>query len=435
MKHLIVFATLATCAQGWAQPLSLADALAYGQKHNPVLRASEAAVAAARADANAAKGRLLPQLSASAWASQGDMPNMLRSAMGVDPASMVRAPQGEFFDANLMLMAPLHTGGWLSGKAAAASARERAARAETADARAEVSLRIREAYLRALVGADLVATQQARVRAAEAMVANARAQMEAGRGIEATVQRAEAELAEARRGETSAENARRKALLDLLETMGAPLDQSPELADALEGTRPRPTLEYSLAQADAARGELQAARRRLEAGRGDAESASGALHPQIYGFAMGDAFSPRDAMGRQAGVTFGVVVSVPIFDGGTRSAEAAGARSIVAQAQAEVDRVRLQVEKEVRQAWLDLETADRNLESAEAELAASQAAYDVIALRVQTGKGILVEQLDALTSLTRARSNRALALYDQGLALAHLDRAIGIAIPKESENR
>lgn len=435
MRAAALLAAAAACAHAGAQGLTLRDALAYGRVHSPELRARRADVEAARAEARAAKGQTLPQLSASAWAARGDMPNTLRSAMGVEPAAMVRAPEGGFADANLMLMAPLFTGGVLAGRVAAAAARADAARAEADDAGAEVALQIREAYLRALVGAELVATQTARVRAAEEMAANARAQLEAGRGIEATVQRAEAELAEARRGLASAENGRDKAVLDLLEAMGAPMDRPVTLADSLESVPARPTLEDSLAAADARRGELQAARRRLQARRGDADSAAGALRPQVYGFAMGDAFSPRDAMGRQSGFTYGLVVSLPLLDGGARAADAASARAGVARAEADVARVRLRVEKEVRQAWLDLGTADANLTSAEAELAAAQAAYDVVALRFETGKSILVEQLDALASLTRARSNRAMALYDVRLALARLDRAIGDADPKEIETR
>lgn len=427
----VALAAGASPQQAPSSPLSLRKALEYGWKHSPILKANEAMADEARADARAARGLAMPQLSASGFASQGDMPNVLRSAMGVEPSSVVRAPEGGFLDANLTLMAPLFTGGWLAGKIAAAAAREAAVVARSEDARAEVTLRIRETYLRALVGADLVATQDARVRAAEAMVANARAQLEAGRAIEASVRRAEAELAEATRARTAAENERRKALLDLLEQMGAPMDGEIALEGSLEEMPPRSTLEHSLATADQTRGELVAARRSVRAAEADATSAAGALYPQAYGFAMGDAFAPRDAMGRQAGVTFGVVVSVPLFDGGTRRAEVAASRARVAQASAEAEGVRIRVQKEVRQAWLDLETADRNLESAEAELSASQSAFEVITLRFETGRSILVEQLDALASLTRARSNRALALFDQRLALARLDRATGVSEPKE----
>ena len=192
---------------------------------------------------------------------------------------------------------------------------------------------------------------------------------------------------------------------------------------------PAGTLGESLAKADKTRGELLAARRRVRAAQGEADSARGALHPQIYGFAMGDVFSPGDAMGQRSGYSAGIVLSVPLVDGGVRRAEVANARAMIAETQADADRTKLQVEKEVRQAWLDIETADQNLATAEAALLAAQAAYDVIAIRFETGKSILVEQLDALAATTRARANRARALFEHRLALAKLDRAIGVVDP------
>lgn len=352
------------------------------------------------------------------------MPNMLRT-MGVEPQAMQMAPEGGFVDANLMLMAPLYTGGYLQGLVAAALAREQAAKADALGLRAEVALRIRESYARALYGAELVKAQRARVKAAEAMVQNAQAQLDAGKGIEATVRRAEAELAEAQRELRTFENDRTKLLLDLLAEMGASMDTPVVLAESPAFASPPRTLEESITAADSTRGELLAARQRALAAGGQVSSAEGALRPQVYGFAMGDAFGPRDAMGRNAGYTVGLTVSLPVFDGGMRRSEVTAARAMRERAMAEADRWKIQVEKEVRQAWLDIETAAQNYRSSEAALSAAQSAYDVIVVRVEAGKAILVEQLDALAALTRARANLAQALYEHQLAIAKLSRAIG----------
>lgn len=406
------------------QQLTMREAVVFGLRHSPTLRGSQAEIDAARAEAGIVRARTRPQLSASGFASQGSMPNMLRS-MGVEPQAMQMARKGGFVDANLMLMVPLYTGGYLPGLVAAALARERAAVAEASGMRAEVALRIREFYARALYGAELVKAQQARVEAAEAMVRNAKAQVEAGKGIEATVRRAEAELAEAQRELTMAENDRRKMLLDLLAEMGATMDTPIALTESLAFAPPPRSLQDSIAVADRIRGELLAARQRVRAAGGQVASAEGTLRPQVYGFAMGDAFAPRDMMGRNSGYTVGLTVSLPVFDGGMRRSEVTAARAIRERAQAEADRMKIQVEKEVRQAWLDIETAAQTYRTAEAAVVSAQAAYDVMVVRVEAGKAILVEQLDALAALTRARANLAQALYEHQLALAKLSRAIG----------
>jgi outer membrane protein len=418
------------------QQLTMKEAVAFGLKNSPTLRASQAEIDAARAEASVARARTRLQLSANGFASQGNMENILQSAMGVEPQALVMAPDRGFVDANLMLMAPLYTGGFLPGLVAAAVARERAAKAEATGMRAQVALKIRESYTRALYGVELVKAQQARVTAAEAMVANAKAQLEAGKGIEASVRRAEAELADSQRELTMAENDRRKMLLDLLADMGASMEALPALSESLSFIPSSRTVQESIAAADQTRGELIAARQLVRAAEGQVASAEGALRPQVYGFAMGDAFAPRDMMGRNSGYTVGLTVSLPVFDGGMRRSEVAAARAMRARAQAEADQMKLQVEKEVRQAWLDIETAAQNYRTAEAALVAAQAAYDVTVIRVESGKGILVEQLDALAALTRARANIAQALYEHQIAVARLSRAIGeVDTPTQGDNR
>lgn len=423
--HLAVLLQVTSSAQTAApQQLTMREAVAFALQHSPALKASQAEIDFARAEAGVARSRTRPQLSANGFVSQGSMPNMLRT-MGVEPQAMQMAPEGGFVDANLMLMAPLYTGGYLQGLVAAALAREQAAKADALGLRAEVALRIRESYARALYGAELVKAQRARVKAAEAMVQNAQAQLDAGKGIEATVRRAEAELAEAQRELRTFENDRTKLLLDLLAEMGASMDTPVVLAESPAFASPPRTLEESITAADSTRGELLAARQRALAAGGQVSSAEGALRPQVYGFAMGDAFGPRDAMGRNAGYTVGLTVSLPVFDGGMRRSEVTAARAMRERAMAEADRWKIQVEKEVRQAWLDIETAAQNYRSSEAALSAAQSAYDVIVVRVEAGKAILVEQLDALAALTRARANLAQALYEHQLAIAKLSRAIG----------
>ena len=120
-----------------------------------------------------------------------------------------------------------------------------------------------------------------------------------------------------------------------------------------------------------------------------------------------------------------MTLSFPLFDGGKISAEAAQARSMRDRAQAAVRQAELDVEREVRLAWLDVQTASANAASAQESVKAAQSAYEVTALRVQAGKSILIEQLDALESVTRAKADLAQARFDQAVAVARLQRAAG----------
>jgi len=89
------------------------------------------------------------------------------------------------------------------------------------------------------------------------------------------------------------------------------------------------------------------------------------------------------------------------------------------------DPLELRVATEVRQARLDMETAAANYRAAQTVLQSFEAAYDVVVLRVENQRSILLEQLDALAALTQARANLAEAVFDHSIAAARLQRAIG----------
>jgi outer membrane protein len=284
---------------------------------------------------------------------------------------------------------------------------------------------VRDAYYGALLAEAMMAVAQARQEAASEMVRVARAEFEAGRGIEATVRRAEAEAADARRMLTLTENDRAKLLLELKRAMGMPADAAEvSLSDTLTFAAPDYTIEASLVEASKTRPELAAARARAAAARAQAGVAEGSRRPQVYGAVMGDVFSSRE-MGQGGGATVGVTISLPLFDAGQRRAEADAARAMADAEDARVRDTELRITTEVRQAWLDVETAARNYATAQAALEAARAAYEVVELRVRSGRAILIEQLDALAARTQAQANVAQALYDHAAAVARLRRAVG----------
>lgn len=402
-------------------PLTVAEAIRLSEQNNPGLAAARSQVLAASADVRSARSALSPQVSANSFATTGSYNSILSSSPGVMPPYWLAVPNGGFLDQNLMLMMPLFTGGRLQALVGSSSWQQRAAEGELAEMRADVALRVEDAYLRALVANQMVAVQEAKLTAAQELLRTTQAQFEAGKGIEASVQRVQAEVSRAQRSLTSSRNEVAKALLDLDAAIGADFDSSITLADQLLLQPEIGSLPAYLEIARASRGRLLAAKARAEATSADLHAAEAQRSPQLYGQAMGDVASRR--LG--TGATFGLTLSIPIFDGGRISSEVAAAKAQRSKAQAEVSEVLIAVENEVRQAWLDVETAKANSASAEASVKAAQSAYDVVALRVGAGKSILVEQLDALQALTEAKGDLAQAIYEHNIALAKLARATG----------
>lgn len=405
-------------------PLTVRQAVDTALRSNLEIQSMQAEVAAAGQETSAVRAMTRPQLSANTYASAGNMSNILGSSPGVGPTNALVVPGKSFADQNLTLMVPLYTGGRLGSLVRAASQREGAAKAGVGTAQADVSLMVKDAYYRALLASEMVKVAQARIDAAKALVSTTRAQFEAGKGIQASVSRAEAEQADAQRMLTSAQNDQAKMLLDLKRTMGVGLDSPVTLSDILAFTPPPGDVSASLAEAGRARPEIAADRARLEAAHSQVSAAKGSLQPQIYGAAMADAFAPAD-MGRYNGGTVGLTMSFPLFDAGQRRAEVRQMEAMQKRAESVLKGTELRVATEVRQAWLDVDTAAQNYRTAQSAVTAAQANYDVVVLRVEAQKAILVEQLDALAALIQARTNLAQALYDHSIAVARLQRAIG----------
>ena len=362
----------------------------------------------------------MPVISANGFATTGNNPGVMSSSPMVEPPAWMLIPAGGFLDGNLSLMLPIFAPR-LRGMASAASWQARAAAGDLAEARGDLDLQVTEAYSRVLLARQMVLTEGAKVAATKELVRTSQALFEAGKGIEASVLRTQAELSRAQRALTSAQNDEEKAGLDLQATMGAdfaiPLDPS----DDLKNVNPLSDLPTYRLRAHSARGMVLAAHARQEAASADARAANGQHAPSLCGVVMSDATN-SPGMG---GITAGLTLSFPIFDGGRINAEVSQAKSMKSKADSSLRLAELTVEKEVRQAWLDVQTARANAASAEASVKAAQSAYDVTALRVTAGKSILVEQLDAPESLVRAKADLAQATFDHVIAVARLTRASG----------
>lgn len=367
-------------------------------------------------------------VSANGFATAGSYGSIFPSASRVDPAYNLLVPSGGFLNANLMLMLPLFTGGSLESMVGSAGSLERAAGYDLLEARADAALGAEDAYLRALLASENENAEKAREEASAELARTTRVQLEAGKGIEASVLRAEAELAQAHRARATAQGEREKATLELKSSLGIDLDSEIELTDGYPTAGKSEPLEAYTAALSRSRGSVLAARARRQAAESDVHAAEGAQKPQLYGVAMADGASQPMARG----ASVGLVLSVPVFDGGSRRAETARVRALRDRAVANVRQAELTAQREVRQAYVDRTTAEANVRSAEVSVESAKASFDVVALRVSSGKGILVEQLDALQTLTRARADLAQARYDLAIAEARLRRAAGLPIVQEA---
>lgn len=417
---------LVLAAPLWAQQaLTLPDALTTAEHQNPMLQAAQARLDGAQARAQAVSAMLLPQVSISGWLAQGTMDNMLASSPGVMPDSIWMASRDRFAASQLKISIPLFTGGRLQGMIGAARAERDAMYAEVREIAQEVRLEVTMRYLQALLRRELVDVAEKRYQAQQEQTRVIEEMYESGKAPLAFVLRSRAAEAEAKQALTTARAEFRKSLLHLQASIGVPPGQEIDLPPRQQPVfnlpaPPKEAVERALQQ----RPSLQAQRARVQMAKLDRLAAEGAIRPQAYLAASQD-WIKAQSMSAQSGYTVALAISVPVWTGGQLQAQV---RAAVAREQEQTALLRaqqLQVENEVRQAWLDIETAAANIATAEAALKDAEEAHRVATLRVNEGKAPLVEQIDALAALTEARIRLLEAHTEHVLAQARLLRAMG----------
>mgnify|MGYP000302369413 CR=1 FL=1 len=99
----------------------------------------------------------------------------------------------------------------------------------------------------------------------------------------------------------------------------------------------------------------------------------------------------------------GVMLNVPLYTGGWRSAKLQEARQLQLKAQAELERTRLQVSQMTRSAWLAVQSGQARIAALEAADTASQARLDATQLGRQVGDRTTLDLLNAQNDASAAQ--------------------------------
>lgn len=412
--------TLTLATSGVAQSvgqLTFDDALRSAWERNPNLTAKRAELRQADRQWAAARAKRAPQWLANLFAARSQSGAILNSG-----PTWMAMPAESALIANVMAMVPLSTGGSLEAGERVAWFERQAVAAEVREAEADLALELRMAALEvAWHDARLAALARQAEQLAE-LERTTQARVEAGKEIEASVLRVRADRSRLARDTVRIRADREKAVLAFRSLVGGEIGtESPLPVPPSEAGRPGEVADRLVALAVDRRGTVQAAQARRESARQEVRMAEGDRRPQWSAVAMADAATMR-GMG---GPTFGITMSVPLGDGGGRRATVDAARAMAEKRDAELTAARRSVELEVRQALADLQAERANLDSAAPSVTAAEEGLRVISLRLEAGKAILLEQLDALQVLAQARADLAEATYRRAVAQARVDRLTG----------
>ena len=416
-------------------PLSLGDAARLAAQQSALAKGARLRVDEAQARVRQRRADLLPTLSSYV---QEAGRTFNTSTLGID----FPTPPGQkpVFDPKGQVEGPINTldirgrvqqnlldfGALGRVRSAQAAARSSSADAEaTAEQAATVASM---AYVRAMrADADLHARQADTLLATD-LLGIAQSQLRAGTGVGLDVTRARAQLAATRASLIASRNARDHARLDLLRSLSLPVETDIVLTDSLStvaaATEPVPDEPALLAQALRARPDILAEEQRVRAAR-QGLSAINAERLPTLGLIADDGVIGKNGARLLNTYTWGLQVSIPIFDGFRREGRLQEQRSVVKEAEIRQHDVEQQAQADVRGAVLDLAAAREQLDAASERLRLAEQELAQARDRFNAGVAGNADVVNASLALTSSRTlvNDAETAYQ--LARVSLARATG----------
>jgi outer membrane protein len=313
------------------------------------------------------------------------------------------------------------------GRVRSAQASARSSSAD-ADATAEQAATIAtNAYIRAMrADADLHARQADTVLATE-LLGIARAQLQAGTGVGLDVTRARAQLAATRASLIASRTARDHAHLDLLRSLALPVGSELVLADSLTGTIGADSVadEATLVvQALHNRPDILAEEQRVRAAQQGLSAIKAERLPTL-GLVADDGVIGKNGARLLNTYTWGLQVTLPIFDGFRREGRVQEQQSVIKEAQVRQHDLEQQAQADVRGALLDLAGAREQLDAARERLRFAEQEVSQARDRFNAGVAGNADVVNASLALTASRTlvNDAETAYQ--LARVSLARATG----------
>ena len=439
--------SLASLAQWWRQlddPL-LDELIAAAETASPNVASAAARVAEARSTRVAAGAALLPNLDGTLSASRGVSGSSFGggaggSGTGATGASGAGTGSGGSFSAaapittlqaGLQSQWEIDLFGRLRADRDAAQRRQDSADAKWHDARVAVAAETANAYFaeRACQQQLRVAESDARSRAETARLTDLSARAGFTAPADAALARASASDASGRLTQQRALCAvQRKALVALSGIDERTLEQKLAAAPA---QRPLPAVASVAsvpAQAISQRPDVYAAELGVAAASADVGSAEAARYPRLSLTGSIGRLQFRTGGFRETLDTWSigpVALTVPIFDGGTRRANAEAAKARYTEAVALYRANVRQAVREVEEALVNLDSTNARAADADAAVQNYQASFNATQARYQSGLASLFELEDSRRTLFAAQTARVSLQRERTEAWVALYRSMG----------
>jgi outer membrane protein TolC len=418
MKKTIVFLLLSIIltAQAHAtEPLTLAAALAIADKNHPQIEEAASNLAATEARLGQAKANYWPQINLAADWNKGD--TFLTALGGIK--------ETEVSTTSVVVRQNIYDFGRTAGATAAARGATAAAAEVVTLSRQDVAFRVKAAWYLALAAEKQVEASRKTVVAREGLSRQAEEFFRHGIRSKVEVARTEASLYAGKSLLIRAENNRNLARLELANAMGMTSLEDRPLAEPEINPAPAPQDLASLREeALHNRSELKRLASLKNAASGSLRSARSGYLPTLSGTATyGEAAQSMLPEGEVWAL--GVNLTLPIFSGFATKEQVHEANAAIRGVEAQQRNLQLQIAKEVESAWLGITEAQARFGASSKEMIAAQESQRLAMERYREGLGTMIEAVDAQAQALNAETAQIQSGYDQRIAEARLDRALG----------
>jgi outer membrane protein TolC len=318
-------------------------------------------------------------------------------------------------------------------RARSSQAQLKSAEFSSKDARELVVLVIVSNYLLAIADQSEVESATSQRDTAKTLFQQASDQKTAGLASAVDVLRSQVQLQSREQKLISAQNNFAKQKLILARAIGLPLGQQFEITTRVPYQELTPSgLDEALESAYKARADFQSQVNRVRSAELARKAASAERYPSVgaetdYGLS---GVNPGSSHGT---VDAAATLRIPVFQGGRVHGDVLRADASLTEEKQRLDDLRARIDLEVREVYLDLESAAQEVSVEKGAVALATETLEQSRDRFRSGVTDNIEVSQAQDALAIANDAYIASLYSYNLAKVYLARATGVAESRYSE--
>jgi len=331
---------------------------------------------------------------------------------------------------SVSLSIPLYTGGQLENQREAARYALNSADLNLENSRQYVKYQAAQAYYQVLQQKSLVSVQQQAVELLQEHLRNVEIQYEVGTVAKSDMLATSVQLSNTQQALTTAQGNYLMAVAQLNNILGLPADTQIITSDDITFVSYHMTEAQCLDYALMHRPDGIAAAYAVKQAEAQTDAQKSGYRPRIsavmQGSMSGEGVLKADHNQEQWAVGFSMQWN--IFDNGITSAQVRQSKAIERKAESIARQQVETIELEVRNAYIALKTAEKNIETTATAVAQAEEEFSIAQIRYIEGVDTNLNVMNAQEKVVETRNNYYAALYNYMTSRAQLEKAMGVPV-------